>query len=58
MLKGFTQTSENEAKEQRGGFLGVLLGIQGRSLLDSMLLGKGVIRADEGVFLHAGYLCM
>ena len=58
MLKGFTQTSENEAKEQRGGFLGVLLGILGRSLLDSMLLGKGVIRADEGVFLDARYLCM
>ena len=39
---------EDEEKEQRGGFLSMLLGTLGASLLGKMLLGKGVIRAGEG----------
>ena len=41
--------SENEAKEQRGGFLGMLLGILGASLLGNMLTGKGIIRVNSEV---------
>ena len=43
---------QNEAKEQRGGFLGMLLGTLGASLLGDLLTknlsGKGTIRAGEG----------
>ena len=49
LIKGITQKIENEAKEQRGVFLGVLLGTLGASLLVNMLAGKRVIRADDGV---------
>ena len=33
LLKGISKTIENETKEQRGGFLGILLGTLGTSLL-------------------------
>ena len=33
LLKGITKTIENETKEQTGGFLRMLLGILGASLL-------------------------
>ena len=46
--EGATKTIQNEAKEQRGRFLSMLLGTLGASLLGDMLLGKGVIRAGEG----------
>ena len=36
--------SKNEAKQQHGGFLSILLGTLGASLLSRMLTGKGVIR--------------
>ena len=42
LLKDFTETIENEAKKQKGGFLGMLLGIIGTSLLGNFLTGKGV----------------
>ena len=42
--KGVNQTTENETKEQRGEFLGML----GAGLLGNMLPGKGVIRAGSG----------
>ena len=49
LLKGVTKTIENETKEQRGGFLGMLLGILGASLLGNILTGgKGIMRAGEG----------
>ena len=38
----------NEAKEQRCGFLCMLLGTLGASLLGNMLADKGVIRAGDG----------
>ena len=40
---------KNEAKEQKGGFLGMLLGTLGASLLGNLLTGKGAISADEGL---------
>ena len=48
MLKGVTKTIKNEAKEQKGGFLGVLLGTLGASLLGNMLAGKEIVRAGSG----------
>ena len=54
LLKGVSETIQHEANEQRGGFLGMLLGTLGASLLDDILSGKGVIRAGEGT-IRAGY---
>ena len=49
LLKGVTKTIENESKEQRGGFLSMLLGTLGASLLGNLLTGgKGIMRAGEG----------
>ena len=50
LLKGITKTIENETKEQRGGFLSMLLGTLGASLLGNLLTGgKGMMRAGEGM---------
>ena len=58
LLKGVSETIQHEAKEQRGEFLGMLLGTLGASLLGDILSkglsGKGVIRASEGT-IRAGY---
>ena len=58
LLKGVSETIQNEVKEQRGGFLSMLLGTLGASLLGDVLSkglsGKGVIRAGEGT-IRAGY---
>ena len=58
LLKGVSETIQHEAKEQRGGFLSMLLGTLGASLLGDVLSkglsGKGVIRAGEGT-IRAGY---
>ena len=40
LLKAITKTIENETKEQKGDFLGMLLGTLGASLLGNMLTGK------------------
>ena len=47
LLKGVTKTVENEIKEQKGGFLSMLLGTLGDSLLVNLLAGKGIIRAGS-----------
>ena len=50
LLNGVSKTIENETKEQRGGFLGILLGTLGASLLGNLLTGgKGIMRADYGI---------
>ena len=65
LLKGVCETIRNEAKEQKIGFLSMLLGTLGASLLGNILTGQGIYRAgkgrwrginraDEGV-LRAGY---
>ena len=54
LLKGASKTIQNEAKEQRGGFLSMLLGTLGASLLGNILAGKGINRAGEGI-VRAGY---
>ena len=65
LLKGVRETIQNEAKEQRGGFLSMLLGTLGASSLGDVLSkglsGSGVIRAGEGTIragkgtIRAGY---
>ena len=50
LLKGVAKTIENETKEQRGGFLSMLIGTLGASLLGNFLTGgKGMMRAGEGI---------
>ena len=48
MLKGVTKAIKNETKEQRGGFLSMLLGTLGARLLANLLAGKGIVRAGSG----------
>ena len=49
LLKGVSKTIENETKEQRGGFLSMLLGTLGVSLLGNLSSGgKGIMRAGKG----------
>ena len=62
LLRGITNTIKNEAKEQKGGFLSMLLGSLGASLLENLLSGKGIVRAGYGhpskkgkEFVRAGY---
>ena len=60
LLKGVSKTIKNETKEQRGGFLSMLLGTLGASLLGNLLTGgkgsvasrakgEGIKRAGEGI---------
>ena len=51
LLKGVTELVQNEVKEQRGGFLSMLLGTLGASLLGNLLAGKGIHRAGEGIVI-------
>ena len=48
LLKGVTQTVQNEVKEEKGGFLSMLLGTLGASLLGNNLTGRGINRAGKG----------
>ena len=41
LVKGVTETIKNETKEQKRGFLSMLLGTIGASLLGKILVGKG-----------------
>ena len=41
-------------KNKKGGFLSMLLGTLGTSLLGNLLSGKGTVRAGEGI-VRAGY---
>ena len=60
LLKGVTKTIKNETKEQKEGFLSVLLGTLGGSFSGNLLAGKGIVRAGsrnkkgKGI-LKAGY---
>ena len=63
MLKGVTETVQNEVKEQKGGFLSMLLGTLGARLLGNILTGqetnragkgRGINKAGEGI-VRAGY---
>ena len=63
LLKGVTETVQNEVRKQKRGFLSMLLGTLGASLLGNLTTGQTVNRAEnvrgtnrtvEGV-LRAGY---
>ena len=48
LLKGVTETVQNEVKEQKGGFLSMLLDTLGASLLGNILTGRGAIAKRQG----------
>ena len=48
LLKGVSETVQNEAKEQKEGFLSMLLGTLGASLLGNIWTGRGVIAKSRG----------
>ena len=47
LLKRVTKTITNETKKQKGGFLGMLLGTLGASLLRNLLSGKRFVRTGS-----------
>ena len=47
LIKGVSETIKNEAKEQKEGFLCMLLGALGTSLLGNLLTGNETIRAQS-----------
>ena len=47
LIKSVREIIKNEAKQQKGIFLGMLLCFLGTSLLDNLLTGKGSIRAGK-----------
>ena len=49
LLKGITEPVQNEIKERKGGFLSMLLGTLGASLLGKLLTGKGVNKKGKGI---------
>ena len=53
LIKGVSETIKNEAKEQKGGIIGMLLGTLGATLLGNLLTGKSTIRETEGT-IRAG----
>ena len=48
LLKGVTKTIKDETKEQKGGFLSMLSGTLGATLLGNLFAGKGIVRAGSG----------
>ena len=49
LIKGISKTIKNEKKEQKGGFLSLLLGTLAAKILGNALAGKIKIGAVEGV---------
>ena len=47
MLKGVSETIENETKEQNGGFLSMILGALAASLSRNLLTGRRFIQTSE-----------
>ena len=50
-LKGVSETVQNEVKEQKGGFLSMIVGTLGANLVGNILAGKGINRAGEGAIV-------
>ena len=53
LIKGVSERITNKTKEQKVGFLEMILGTLGASLLGNLLTGWGTIRAGEGT-IRAG----
>ena len=47
LLKGVTKIIKNETKEEKGGFLTLLLGTLGATLVGNLLAGKWIVRAGS-----------
>ena len=60
LLKVVTKKLKNKTREQRGGFLGILIGTLGSIFLGNLLSGERIVRAGSGNkkrkgILRAGY---
>ena len=56
LLKGVAETAQNKVKEQKGGFLSMLLDTLGASLLGNLLAAAGIYRAGKGKgIVRGGY---
>ena len=49
LLKEVTESVQNEVKDQKGGFLSMLLGTLRASLLGNLLTIKGTFHARKGI---------
>ena len=49
LLNGVTESVKNEVKEQRRGFLSMLRGTLGASLLGNFLTGQGINKKGKGI---------
>ena len=47
LLKGVSQTVQIETKEKKGGFLSMLFGMRGASLLGNIVADRGINRAQK-----------
>ena len=54
LLKGVSEKIQNEVKEEKGGFLSILLYTLGASFLGNILAGKGINRTGKGI-VRDGY---
>ena len=54
LLKEVSETVQNEAREQKGAFLSMLLSTIGTTLLGNILAGKEINRFGEGI-VKAGH---
>ena len=50
LLKGTSKTIKNNTKKQEGGFLSMLLGTLGASLIGNLLTGKGLCRTGKEMY--------
>ena len=48
LIEGVTKTVQNKVKEQKGGFLSMLLGTLGASLLGNIFTGRVAIATSQG----------
>ena len=53
LIKGISETTKNEVREQKEGFLGMLVDTLDASLLGDLLTDKDTITAGEGT-IRAG----
>ena len=53
LIKGISETTKNEVKEQKEGFLGMLVDTLDPNLLGNLLTDKDTIKAGEGT-IRAG----
>ena len=47
LIKNVSETVQNEAKDQQGGFVSLLSGTSGSSLLRNLLTSRGVMRTGD-----------